>query len=117
MKKVSLKFAYDLNCKFSVYVPSTDNINEGVDNSKQVEKVLHDLSIMFGGATSTPAKGAWFCADGSIVIEDVTICYAFCTSDQAAANFNKVVDICNWIKETMHQEAVSLEYNGQLKFI
>lgn len=116
MKK-ELKFVFDLNCKFSVYVPSTVNVNEKTDNSQYVKKVLHDLSAWFGGATSTPAKGAWNCADGSTVLEDVTICYAYCTSEQAVEKFSLVLGLCEWIKKEMKQEAVSLEYNGQLKFI
>lgn len=117
MEKKELIFKFDLNCKFSVYVPSTDNVCEKIDNKIYVKKVLHDLSSCFGGATSTPAKGAWNCMDGSTVIEDVTICYAFCTTEQAINNFDKVLSLCEWIKKEMHQEAVSLEYNGQLKFI
>lgn len=113
----SLKFKFDLKSRFAVYVPSTDNVSEKIDNTAQVEKVLHDLSELFGGATATPAFGAWNCANGSVVIESVTICYAFCTTEQAENNFEKVLDICQWIKTTMHQEAVSLEYNGQLAFV
>lgn len=113
----TLKFKFDLNCKFAVYVPSTCNVNQKCNNEEQVLKVLHDLSDLFGGATSTPAKGAWNCANGETVIEDVTICYAFCTSEQAAQNFNKVLELCEWVKTTMQQEAVTLEYNGQVKFV
>lgn len=117
MEKKELIFKFDLNSKFSVYIPSTDNVCEKVDNKKYVEKVLHDLSQYFGGATATPAKGAWVCTDGSTVFEDVTICYAFCTTKQAIDNFDKILSLCEWVKKEMHQEVVSLEYNGQLKFI
>lgn len=117
MKKTSLKFKFDMNCKFSVYVPSTDNVNEKIDNKKFVDKVNDELACCFGGSTCTPAKGAWICEDGSVVYEDITICYAFCTSKQAEENFDKVLTLCEWLKKEMHQEAISLEYNGQLKFI
>lgn len=111
------KFLFDLNCKFAIYVPTTDNISDAVDNSAQVDKVLRTLSGLFGGATATPAVGAWVMASGEVVREKIDIVYSYCTSEQAAEYFDEVVSLCEWLKGTMHQEAVTLEYNGQVKFI
>ena len=113
----NLKFKFDLNCKFAVYVPSTVNINEETDNSEQVNKVMKSLSVLFGGSTATPAFGAWVCEDGNLVTEKVTIVYSYCTSDQATEHIDKVVKICEDLKKEMNQEAITLEYNGQVKFI
>ena len=52
-----------------------------------------------------------------LVLEDVTIVYSFCTSEQAAESFAAVYAICERIKSEMGQEAVTLEYNGQVKFV
>lgn len=112
-----LKFKFDLNCKFAVYVPSTMDINKKVNNDKFVTYVMTNLSKLFGGATSTPAKGGWICQDGNLVIETVDIVYAFCTSKQANDNFEKVISICEYLKKEMSQEAITLEYNNQIKFI
>ena len=113
----NLKFKFDLNCKFAVYVPSTINVNESVDNSKYLNYVLKELSILFGGATSTPARGAWVTESGETVIEKIDIVYSYCTSEQANSHFNKVIEICEYLKKELSQEAITLEYNGQVKFI
>lgn len=113
----TLKFKFDLDSKVSVYVPSTTNVNEACDNSEQVKRVITELSQMFGGATASDAIGGWVCASGETVLEKVTIVYAFCTSAQLREHFEDVYAICERIKSEMSQEAITLEINGQVKFI
>lgn len=113
----TLKFKFDLDCKVSVYVPSTTDVNVACDNSEQVKRVITELSQMFGGATASKAIGGWVCATGETVLEEVTIVYSFCSSEQLQANFEQVYGICERIKEEMKQEAVTLEINGQVKFV
>lgn len=108
---------FDLNCRWAVYVPSTMNVNEEYDNSEEVKRVIGELSDMFGGATATPAMGGWRCANGDVVVENVTIVYAFCTSEQAREHAADVVGIAQRICREYSQEAVTVEYNGQVKFI
>ena len=112
-----LKFSFDLNCKFGVYVPSTMNVNEQIDNSDEVVRVIGEMSTLFGGATATPAIGGWVTETGETVVEKTTIVYSFCTSEQAAERFEDVLRICERIKREYGQEAVTLEYNGQVKFV
>lgn len=112
-----LKFKFDLDCKFAVYVPSTTDVNEPCDNSEMVKYVMIELSKMFGGATASRANGGWCTGSGRIVLEPVTIVYAFCTSEQALEHFADVFAICEKIKRDMGQEAVTLEYNNQVKFV
>ena len=114
-----LKFSFDLSCKFAVYVPTTVNVDQ-VDNdtAEHVRRhVMECLAEWFGGATSTPAVGAWVLESGKVVYENVNIVYAYCTSEQAVAMFENVVGLCEYVKNTMSQDAVTLEYNGQVKFI
>lgn len=113
----TLKYKFDLDCKVSVYVPSTVNVNESVDNSAQVMNVITELSKLFGGATASQAVGGWVCDNGQTVVENVTIVYAFCTTDQLNQNIDKVISICENLRDSMKQEAISLEINGQLGFI
>lgn len=113
----NLKFKFDLDCKVSIYVPSTTNVNEACDNSEQVKIVITELAKMFGGATASRAVGGWVSASGETVIEDVTIVYSFCTSEQLHERFEDVYAICERIKREMSQEAVTLEVNGQVSFI
>lgn len=113
----NLKFSFDLNCKFGIYVPSTMDVDEVIDNSAEVVRVIGELSSIFGGATATPALGGWVTEKGSVVVEKTTIVYSFCTSEQAAEHFEEVLAICERIKREYRQEAVTLEYNGQIKFV
>lgn len=117
MSMKTLNFKFDLNCRFAVYVPATDNVNEQIDNTAEVKRVIGELSDLFGGATATPAMGGWRCENGDVVVEKTTIVYSFCTSEQAAEHFMEVYDICMRLKKDYHQEAVTLEYNGQIKFV
>lgn len=115
MKK--LQFKFDLNCKIAVYVPSTFNVNERTNNTGIVLKVMEKMSELFGGATSTPAKGGWRSGSGELVIEDVNIVYSYCTPEQADKSFKQILELCQYIKTEMKQEAVTLEYNNQIAFV
>lgn len=113
----TLKFKFDLDCKVSIYVPSTVEVNKEVDNKEQVKRVITELSQMFGGATATEAVGGWVCDNGETVLEKVTIVYSFCNSESLQKHFADVYQICERIKKDMSQEAVTLEINGQVKFV
>ena len=115
MKELAFKF--NLNCKLAVYVPSTQDVDKPADNSAMVQHVMACMADMFGGATSTPAKGGWKSASGALVIEDVTIIYSYCTPEQASEYFERVIQLCEHVKHAMQQEAVTLEYNNQIAFI
>ena len=113
----TLRFKFDLDSKVSVYVPSTQNVSEQVDNTEQVKNVIRELSQLFGGATATQAVGGWVAETGETILEKVTIVYSFCTSEQLQEHFDEVYAICDDIKVSMGQEAVTLEINGQVKFV
>ena len=113
----TLKFKFDLDCKFSVYVPSTTDAVDNCDNTEMVKYVLTELSKLFGGATASRNTGGWVSDEHGLILEPVTIVYAYCTSEQAVEHFEKVYAICERIKREMNQEAVTLEYNGQVKFV
>lgn len=111
------KFVFDLDSKVAIYVPSTNNAVESCDNSMMVKLVLSELSELFGGATATDAIGGWMSTEHGLITERVTIVYSFCKSEQFAENIERILDLCEAIKTEMNQEAVTLEYNGQVKFI
>jgi len=113
----TLRFKFDLDSKVSVYVPSTQNVSEQVDNTEQVKNVIRELSQLFGGATATQAVGGWVSESGETILERVTIVYSFCTSEQLREHFEDVYGIAQRIKQEMSQEAVTLEINGQVKFV
>ena len=116
MKK-DLSFQFDLNCRWAVYVPSTKDVNQAIDNTEEVKRVIGELSDLFGGATATPSIGGWRCENGEVVIEKTTIVYAFCTTDQAIEHATDVIAIAKRLCKQYSQEAVTVEYNGQVKFV
>lgn len=117
MKKQQLQFKFDLTSKVSIYVPTTVDVKNPVDNHAQVLSIIGKLSDMFGGATASDAVGGWRCSDGSVVVEKVTIVYAFCKDEELVSHIDDILSICGRLKEEMRQEAISLEINGQLAFI
>lgn len=99
--------------RVAVYVPSTRNVNQPlseVEHYAEVDSVLRDFSRMFGGATSTPAIGAWQTVDGDLVKEAVTIVYAFAdlTDTQKVA----VKLIAQHLAKRLGQEGVLVEWSG-----
>ena len=117
MEQKQLKFKFNLNCRWAIYVPSTKNVNEKIDNTDEVKRVIGELSDLFGGATATPALGGWRCADGKVVTEQVTIVYAYCTTEKSVEHADRVVDIARRICKEYSQEAVTVEYNNQVAFV
>jgi hypothetical protein len=107
----------ELSSRVAVYVPSTVNVDKKVSNKKYVDKVLTDLSGWFGGATSTKAIGSWLTQSNTLVRENVTVVYAFCTTDLLEQYGDNVIDLCEQLKKDMSQEAISLEINGKLYFV
>lgn len=51
------------------------------------------------------------------MVENVTIVYAFCTPESFGEHFEEVYTLATEIRDEMKQEAVTLEYNGQVKFV
>ena len=110
-------FKFDLNSKVAIYVPSTMNVNEECDNTQYVKNTIKQLSTWFGGATATPAIGGWVSAAGEVVVENMSIVYSFCTTEKLQEYAADIIELCKTIKHEMRQEAVTLEINGQVKFV
>lgn len=103
--------------KFSIYVPSTVDVDKPVDNAEYVEKTCRFLADSFGGCTSYKASGKWISADGNLVSEDVTICYAYCKMADYFKSISAVKKFARELCAEMSQEAISVEFNGKLAFI
>lgn len=106
-----------LTHKISIYVPSTIEVNTKIDNSEQVEKTLVFLSGLFGGATSYNARGAWLSSSAGLVLENVTICYAFTDRRGKRLNRTAVLDYAAKLRDDMKQDAISVEIDGRLQFV
>lgn len=81
-------------------------------------KTSADLPLqLVRGATATDAVGGWVSDTHGLITERVTIVYSFCKKEDFADHIEDILDLCETIKHEMNQEAVTLEYNGQVKFI
>lgn len=112
-----LKAVFSLNHKISVYVPATMNINEVIDNSKQVEAAATLLSDLFGGATSSQVLGYWTSPTAGLVKENTTMVFAFCDENSLKEGLDKVIDFCETLKAEMQQDAIALELDNEMFFI
>ena len=61
--------------------------------------------------------GGWQSESGKLVKERITIVYAFCTKMQFTEHIDELVEYCEKMRDELGQEAVALEYNGQIAFI
>ncbi|MGG1674897.1 DUF3574 domain-containing protein [Neobacillus sp. NRS-1170] len=112
----ALKGQFYLKDIVKIYVPSTYNVDQPIDNTPYVNKSLERFSKMFGGATAIDGTGAWLSDNDQLVKEKVTIVYSF-AEDLNKKKINEVVAYAKSLKEEMKQSSVSLEVNGKMYFI
>lgn len=112
-----LKNCVKLSCQVKIYVPSTINVNENIDNSEWVDKALSLLSTEFGGATSTKALGAWVAQNGQLIKENVTLVFAYANQDKLEQKIESIYDFCLLMKVALSQEAIALEVNGDMYLV
>jgi hypothetical protein len=105
------------NHSFKIYIPSTVDVNNPVDSSAAVRGCLSFLSGMFGGATAFDASGAWLSSSAGLVLEKITICYAFTNLAGKIRGRRAVLDYAKKVRDDMRQEAVSVEIDGKLYFV
>lgn len=112
----ALKGQFHLDEVVKIYVPSTYNVDEPIDNTPYVNQSLETFSKMFGGATAIEGTGAWVSDEDKLIKEKVTIVYSF-AEDLDKKSINAVVAYAKSLKEEMKQSAISLEVNGKMYFI
>lgn len=112
----ALKGKFHLDDVVKIYVPSTYNLDQPIDNTPYVNKSLETFSNMFGGATAIEGTGAWIGDNNQLIKEKVTIVYSF-ADNLNKKKINEVVAYAKSLKEEMKQSSVSLEINGKMYFI
>lgn len=103
--------------QFRIYVPSTVSVDRPVDSSAAVSGCLSFLSGLFGGATALQASGAWVSDSAGLVLENVTICYAFCGLRAFLRGRRAVLAYAKDLRDKMSQDCVSVEIDGRLYFV
>ena len=112
----ALKGQFYLEDVVKIYIPSTYNVDQPIDNTPYVNKSLEEFSKMVGGATAIDGTGSWLSGDNQRIKEKVTIVYSY-AEDLDKKKINKVVTYAKSLKEEMKQSSVSLEVNGKMYFI
>lgn len=103
-----------LNHEVSLFVPSTMDVSQQVDNSQQVRAALSFLGNLFGGATSSNAEGAWRSEEEGLVTEQVTIVRTFVSRKALDTHLDDVINFATHLKQAMKQEAVAISVDSQL---
>lgn len=117
IKNSKLQNLFKLSSKVTVIVPATININEEIDNTPYVDRVAKLMSECFGGATATSTLGYWTSPTAGLIKEKSTTVFAYCSESDLQANIDKVIELCETLKEEMAQDAIALEINGEMYFI
>lgn len=116
----ALRGRFCLAHRVTVYVPSTVDAAADAGAAKiraLKEQTARTLSQLFGGATETAGRGYWISAEHGLIREDVSPIYSNCTVEQLEQSAAAVIRLCEYIRDDMRQEAVSLEIDGRLYFI
>lgn len=116
IEKNALKNQFHLDHVVKLYVPSTYNVDQPIDNTPYVNRTLEKFSGIFGGATAIDGKGAWLSDEQKLVQEKVTIVYSF-GEKLDNKTINQVVTYAKTLKEELKQSAISLEVDGKMYFI
>ena len=117
IQNAKLMNMFKLSSKVTVYIPSTKNINETINNTEHVNNCASLLSECFGGATSTPALGYWMSNTVGLVKESTTMVFAYASDTDLQTNIEKVITFCENLKVELSQDAIALEINGEMYFI
>lgn len=112
-----LKGLFSLDHNIKIYIPSTKDVSQKIDNKKYVDSALKLFGASFGGATSYDAIGAWLSQEQGLVTEGVKIVESYATREAIEEHLGEVIAYAQQLKTELTQEAISLEYDNKLYFI
>ena len=100
-----------------IFIPSTIDVNQSVDNTTQVQATLAFLGDLFGGAISNKGNGVWRSEESGLVTEQVTVVRAFVSRNALEKHLDAVVEFATNLKKEMKQEAVAIDIDNQLVLV
>lgn len=111
---------FHLPLELVVYVPSTQDVDKVVtvdEMNKRIEEVKTYLAELFGGYTSSEKLGGYMATSKKLVNEQIVQVVSFATKEAYEENKNDLVKkISEWAKE-WGQEAIGLEFEGDLYYV
>lgn len=112
----TLESLFTLSEKVAIYVPSTYAVNIKIVNDKYLQYIEKQLASIFGGSTTTETSGNYVSNNGQLVREKINIVYSY-AEKIGNREIDKIIALCEWIKEEMKQESVAMELNGKMYFV
>lgn len=106
-----------LTHSIGIFIPSTLDVNQEIDNTPQVQSALSFLGKVFGGATSSEAEGVWRSEESGLVTEQVTIVRTFVSERSLQKHLDDVIEFATNLKVEMKQEAVAIDVDNQLVLV
>lgn len=111
-----LEGVFTLNHHIRIYVPSkvgTDDM-PAVMQQEWIDRVTAKLAEWYGGATITPAMGAWMSRRDGLVCEKVTIVEAYASAEAVEASIADTVILCKDMRDALKQESIAMEYDNKM---
>lgn len=107
------------NNQISIFIPSTTNINQKVDNKKYIEYSLNYLERFYDITRINyyNTKGSWYSEDKKQVIEENITIITVNKEELTEVDVNIFITLANWIKREMNQEGVSISINSALAIV
>ena len=96
----------------AVTIPSTVSVDVVADTSEWVTKFQREMSGIFGGTTTTTARGGWVSDSVGLVLEDVTVVTSY-AKRLKKSDLERVKALLLDMKNVLAQEAVLVTIDGQ----
>ena len=109
----------ETNNIISLFVPSTANVNNYINNKYYVNYCYNKLESLYSNNNKKyyDTRGSWFSEDlQKVVIENVTIITLELNTITEADIIN-FIELATWIKQEMQQEGVSIAINAALAIV
>jgi len=107
------------NNKISIFIPSTIQAKNTIDNKDYIEKYINKLTNNYKleDLSYYDTKGSWYSEDlNQVIIEDITI-ITLEKNTITEQDIKIFIKLANQVKREMSQEAVSISINRALAII
>jgi hypothetical protein len=107
------------NNQISIFIPSTINVDSNADNSEYIAYAIDYLNSVYNEANLKyyDTVGSWYSQDmKKVIVENITI-ITLTLDKLGAKDILNFINLANYIKTSMHQEAVSMAINNSLAII
>jgi len=108
------------NNQISIFIPSTMDINNKIDNKYYIKKSINYLEKYYNITNNLKyykTIGSWFSDSlNKVIIEDITI-ITLQLNELTETDINIFIELANIIKTEMKQEGVSIAINKSLAIV